>query len=256
MSKLVGIVGYGHVGGIMHKLFPNAEIYDEPLQIGKRININECDYAFICVPTPQNEDGSCNTSIVDDVLSWLCPKKCIIIRSTVPVGYTRKWVNEGKHIIFQPEYYGETKKHMFEDPNNRDWITLGGLSYLTEQVAQLYETVFTSKLRINQIPSDEAEFAKYMENSFFSTKVIFCNQFYDLAKAMGVNYVQAREAWLMDPRIDDSHTQVYPFNQGYGGKCLPKDTAAIIYQGDKVGVNMSLLKAVEEANARYHEMEV
>ena len=71
-----------------------------------------------------------------------------------------------------------------------------------------------------------------------------------------MNYVQAREAWLMDPRIDDSHTQVYPFNQGYGGKCLPKDTAAIIYQGDKVGVNMSLLKAVEEANARYHEMEV
>lgn len=254
MNKLVGIVGYGHVGTLVRKLFPDAVVYDEPYHIGERAHVNECDFVFVCVPTPKSEDGSCDTSIVDDVLTWLNPNKCVILRSTVPVGYTRSYYTKGKSIIFQPEYYGETLNHMFEDPMNRNWITLGGAPELTEQVAELYQRVFTSKLRINQIPSDEAELAKYMENSFFSTKVIFCNQFYDLAKSMNINYIQACEAWLMDPRIGDSHTQVYPYNRGYGGSCLPKDTAAIIHQGDEYGVDMSLLKAVECANDRYHNL--
>jgi Predicted UDP-glucose 6-dehydrogenase len=57
---------------------------------------------------------------------------------------------------------------------------------------------------------------------------------------------------LLDPRIGRSHTQVYPDNRGYGGSCLPKDTAAIIYQGDQLGVDMRLLKATEEVNRGYH----
>ena len=88
MDYSVAIVGYGHVGKIMHQLFPHAYIYDEPLGIGEREKVNNCEFAFVCVPTPKAEDGSCDTSIVDDVLSWLSPKKCIILRSTVPVGYT------------------------------------------------------------------------------------------------------------------------------------------------------------------------
>ena len=91
-----------------------------------------------------------------------------------------------------------------------------------------------------------------MENSFYSVKVTFCNQFYDLAESMGIDYNQLRETWLLDPRISKSHTFVYPDNRGYGGSCLPKDTAAIIYQADQKGVDMSLLKATEEANRRYH----
>ena len=256
MDYSVAIVGYGHVGKIMHQLFPHAYIYDEPLGIGEREKVNNCEFAFVCVPTPKAEDGSCDTSIVDDVLSWLSPKKCIILRSTVPVGYTyRKYIEDGKDIIFQPEYYGETKNHPYANPFNRSWITLGGDPYLTSGVANLYQTVFTSELIINQVDSHTAELAKYMENSFYSVKVTFCNQFYDLAKEMGIDFHKLTETWLLDPRIGRSHTDVYPENRGYGGSCLPKDTAAIIYQGDKVGVDMSLLKATEEANRRYHDGE-
>lgn len=253
----IGIVGYGHVGGIMKELFETAVVYDEPLHIGERAQINACDYAFVCVPTPKAEDGSCDTSIVEGVLSWLDPKKAIIIRSTVPVGFTDTW-NASKYpdhskIIFQPEYYGETKHHMFANPFNRSWITLGGDINVAHEVAELYQTIFTSSLRIHFCSAKAAELAKYMENSFFSTKVTFCSQFYDLANALGINYIEACEAWLMDPRIGDSHTQVYPTNRGYGGSCLPKDTSAIIYQGDCNGVDMKLLKAVEEVNREYHE---
>ena len=248
MKYNVGIVGYGNVGNIMKQLFPDAVIYDEPKGIGTREEVNACDFAFVCVPTPKAEDGHCDTSIVDDVLSWLEPKECIILRSTVPVGYTFEWLSKGKTIVFQPEYYGETSAHIFADPHNRSWVTLGGARTSTEKVARLYQTVFTSELIINQVDSYTAELAKYMENAFYSVKVTFCNQFYDLAKAMGVDYNQLRETWLLDPRISRDHTFVYPDNRGYGGSCLPKDTAAIIYQGDMVGVDMKLLKSVEEIN--------
>ena len=92
-----------------------------------------------------------------------------------------------------------------------------------------------------------------MENAFYSTKVTFCNQFYDLAKAVGIDYNKLRETWLLDPRISRDHTFVYPEDRGYGGSCLPKDTAAIINQADKVGIDMKLLKAVEEINGGYHD---
>lgn len=253
-KKTVAIVGYGHVGKIMKELFADAIIYDEPKGIGTREEVNGCDFAFVCVPTPKLESGKCDTSIVDDVLTWLNPKEVIILRSTVPVGYTyHKYLHDYKDIIFQPEYYGETTAHPYQDPHNRSWITLGGHPKLISKVAELYQTVFTSELIINQVDSQTAELAKYMENSFYSVKVTFCNQFYDLAKAMGVDYNQLRETWLLDPRISRSHTFVYPDDRGYGGSCLPKDTAAIIYQGDQLGVDMALLKATEEINGRYHD---
>ena len=249
----VSVIGYGHVGTIMNELFPDAVIYDEPKGIGTREEVNNCDFAFVCVPTPKAEDGSCDTSIVDDVLSWLEPKKCIILRSTVPVGYTDwKSVTLNKHIIFQPEYYGETPRHIFADPHNRSWITLGGIEQDTVEVAKLYQKVFTSELIINQVDSDTAELAKYMENCFYAVKVTFCNQFYDYANAVGIDYNKLRETWLLDPRINRSHTFVYEDNRGYGGSCLPKDMAAMIKLGDDDGVDMSLLKAVEEINGGYH----
>ena len=248
----VGICGLGHVGHIMVELFPNAVVYDEPKNIGSREEINKCDFVFVCVPTPKAEDGHCDTSIVEDVLSWLSPKKVIILRSTVPVGFTWKAICVyGKSIVFQPEYYGETHNHPFQDPHNRTWITLGGAINDTSKVAELYQTVFTSDIIINQVDSDTAELAKYMENSFYSVKVTFCNQFYDFAQALNINFDKVRETWLLDPRIGRSHTFVYPNDRGYGGSCLPKDTAAIIYQGDQLGVDMALLKATEEINERY-----
>lgn len=249
----VGIVGYGHVGSIMHELFEDSCIYDEPKKIGSREQINSCDFAFICVPTPKAENGSCDTSIVEDVLSWI-ESDIVVIRSTIPVGFTDKWRWEtGKHIVFQPEYYGETVAHPFEDPHNRSWITLGGYGFDTCKVSQLYQTIFTSDLIINQVDARTAELAKYMENAFLATKVSFCNQFYDIAKKLGVDYDKLRETWLLDPRIGRSHTFVYKDNRGYGGSCLPKDTAAIIYQGDVVGADMSILKTIEEYNESLHK---
>lgn len=244
----IGIVGVGHVGTMMNQLFTDAYLYDEPQKIGTKKEINECDIVFVCVPTPKGNEGQCDTSLVDYSLSWI-EADTIVIRSTVPVGYTERLVvKTGKHILFQPEYYGETVAHPFSDPFNRSWITIGGRKEYYAPVICAYEQVFTSELQFKLVDSDTAELAKYMENSFLALKVTFCNEFYDIATALGVDYTELRETWLMDPRIGRSHTFVYPENRGYGGSCLPKDISAIIFQSNQMGVNTDLLKSVVKRN--------
>lgn len=245
----VGIVGFGHVGGAMYRIFPNAIIYDAPKGIGSIDEINECDVAFVCVPTPMSDNGSCNTTIVDQVLEQV-DSKVIVLRSTVPVGYTDEKVQKlNKKIVFQPEYYGETVAHPFADLSDRRWITLGGESAACSFVAKLYKEVYTSELYINIVDAKTAELAKYMENTFLAAKVTFCNEFYDLARALGVNYDILRETWLLDPRIGRSHTFVYEDNRGYGGSCLPKDIAAMVFQGENIGVDVSLMKSIMRKNS-------
>ncbi len=105
----IGIVGYGHVGQAMHQLFKDAVIFDLHKNIGSMADINSCHTAFICVPTPMNADGSCHTDVVEDVIKK-CECHLLILRSTVPVGFTRKMVEKyQKHIVFQPEYVSARK---------------------------------------------------------------------------------------------------------------------------------------------------
>jgi UDPglucose 6-dehydrogenase len=246
----IGIVGLGHVGSAMQKIFPGAVIYDKYKKIGSIKQINSCDVAFICVPTPENTDGSCNTSIVDGILKEI-KTDLIVIRSTVPVGYTEKKAHElKKNIVFQPEYYGETVGHPFADLNNRGWITLGGEETAVKKAVEVYQSVYTSDVFIFQTDSKTAELAKYMENAFLATKVTFCNEFYDIAEKLGVNYNQLREVLLMDPRIGRSHTFVYPKDRGFGGSCFPKDISSIINQAEENNVDASLLRTVKEKNQK------
>lgn len=249
----IGIIGCGHVGGAMNELFKDAVVYDKFKNIGSQEEINDCEVAFVCVPTPMSKDGSCDTSIVEEVLSW-CNCKCIILRSTVRVGFTREMREKyGKEIVFQPEYYGETVAHPYANLSDRNWLTFGGTKEGIDYAIKAYQTVINSNVRIYQCASDEAEMAKYMENSFLATKVIFCNEMFDLCKKLGLNYNVIREIWTADPRTGTSHTFVYEENRGYGGSCLPKDTAALVDIGNKANADMELLKAVISKNNKYHK---
>jgi len=199
------------------------------------------------------EDGSCNTSIVEEVIEW-CTCKCLILRSTVRVGFTREMREKyKKEIVFQPEYYGETVAHPYANLSDRNWLTFGGTTKGIDMAIKAYQTVINSNVRIYQCSSDEAEMAKYMENSFLATKVIFCNEMYDLCKKMGLNYNIIRELWTADPRTGTSHTFVYENNRGFGGSCLPKDISSLRDQGEKCGSDTTLLDAVIKKNQEYHK---
>jgi UDPglucose 6-dehydrogenase len=247
----IGIVGLGHVGTAMNKLFPDAVIYDKFKKIGTPEAINRCDAAFICVPTPMGKDGACDTSAVEEVIAW-CDCKVLILRSTVRIGFTREMVQKyHKAIVFQPEYYGETVAHPFANLADREWLSFGGDPKAVALAINAYKTVITSNVRILQAPSDEVEMAKYMENAYLATKVTFVNEMYDLCQKLGIDYNQVREIWTADPRIGTSHTFVYEDNRGFGGSCLPKDTASLEEQAKEVGSDTTLLSAVIAKNEKY-----
>ena len=123
----VAIVGFGAVGRGLQELFPHAVIYDEPLGIGSREEVNQCQFAFVCVPTPMAPGGACDTSIVEEVVGWI-GSEVIVLRSTVSVGTTERLQEQTqKRLVFQPEYGpAETPDHPFHNLRNIRWLILGG----------------------------------------------------------------------------------------------------------------------------------
>lgn len=248
-SSTVAIIGAGAVGRSMQQLFPDAVMYDEPLHLGTREAVNACRFAFVCVPTPADPTGACDTAIVESVVAWLACET-IVLRSTVAPGTTARLAREtGKRVVFQPEYGpGETPDHPYADPRQIGWAILGGPREWTAPVHDLYQRVLNSNVVIQRTDATTAELAKYMENAFLATKVMFCNEFYDVAQALDVDYRELRELWLLDPRMGRSHTWVHPEDRGFGGKCLPKDLDALLRAAEDLGVTPTMLAAAAEAN--------
>ena len=87
-----------------------------------------------------------------------------------------------------------------------------------------------------------------MINSYLALKVLFCNEFYDIAETLGIDYDELHEILLADPRIGGSHTLVYENNRGYGGKCFPKDVAAINFLAKEKNYSSELLDFIIERN--------
>ena len=250
-NTTVGIVGYGAAGKNLHRLFPQAVIYDAPLGLGSKQAVNRCEYAFVAVPTNQQPDGSCDTTIVEEVVDWL-ESDVIVLRSTVAVGTTaRLRAASSKRLVFQPEFWGESADHAFANSRRMGWVVLGGDQRDTNGVADLYKTTLNAELAIWQTDSTTAELTKYMDTCFLAMKVTFSNEFYDLAQLFGVDYNELRELWLQDPRIGRSHTFVLPEARGFGGKCFPKDTSALVASAAAAGYWPRLLAAMLEANAAY-----
>src|SRR3990167_4253526 len=246
------IIGYGTIGKAVHKLFPDSIIYSRTF--GNKREVNKTDFSFICVPTNELPNGQCDTSIVEEVVSWASPKEAFICLSTVEIGTTERLVKKtGKRIVFQPEYFGEGIAHPLTELGNKPFVILGGKKEARNKVIELYQTVYNSNLKIYQTDSRTAEVIKYMENSWLATKVTFFNDFYDLCETFGVNYNEVREGFLHDSRVTPSHTFVYPGKRGWSGKCLPKDTAALCYLSRKAGRPANLIEVVRGINTIHNE---
>lgn len=251
----VAIVGFGYVGKAMRKLFDDVIIYDvtDKEVWASKDAVNECDIVIVCVNTPQSEDGSADLSQVHDVMSWL-ETPLIITKSTIPPGTTELLKQKyNKHIVFSPEYIGETIAHPMLDLKNRDFWIFGGDKKDTEKAVEFWKSHVKTTARFYQTDSTTAEIVKYMENCFFATKITFCNEFYEICKTFDRSYNEVRELWLADPRINRNHTQVYKDKRGFSGKCLPKDLSAITKASIDKGYNSDLLKEIEKSNERLKE---
>jgi UDPglucose 6-dehydrogenase len=246
----IGICGFGYVGKAVYNFLKDnydVLVYDILNSPNTKEEINGCDYCVICVPTPQSKDGSCDTSIVTETLNWL---KCkhILCKSTIPPTF-----NPPKNLTFSPEYVGEGKYPMPESyPNPTDmkkhnFTIFGGEKEETRLWVDIFQKV-NPLARYFQTDFKTASLVKYMENSWLATKVTFCNEFYDICDTFGVDYKDVRELWLLDGRIERSHTAVFPTNRGFSGKCFPKDTSALLMACKNKGFTPKLLNKMIEVN--------
>ncbi len=252
MPLKVAVVGAkGYVGKSMMQLFEKCQPVAFDLGLGTTDEVNACDVALVCVPTPMKADGSCDTSIVFDVVSWL-RTPLIVIRSTIPPGTTDRLEAEHKvNVVFCPEYVGSSSvAHPLNDNRLRSFLILGGRPTCTETALQAFQQVYNASVKVMRCTAKEAEVIKYTENSFIATYVTFCNEFAQVAKTFDVSWSTVREGFLLDPRMTPYWTFVYPENPGFGGHCLPKDLNAIVAASRAAGYNAEFLESVLAQNER------
>lgn len=249
----IGIVGFGVVGKAMSEMFRGAVVYDplKPEISCTRNDLNTCDVAFVCVPTNMLPDGSCDTSIIEEVMLWL-DTSLIVIRSTIAPGTTDSLKERypEKRIVFQPEYVGETTAHPLADESARTFLIFGGDLEDCDLAVRVYQRVYNARVHIRIMRPIEAEVVKYMENSFIGAKVVFMNEFARIAKAFGANVNVVREGFLDDPRMSRDFTFVYEDKPGFDGKCLPKDLNAIVQASMRAGYDPQFIRAILANNDR------
>lgn len=246
----VSIIGYGWVGKSVHKLFPDAYVYDIPKGDKKRANLGKV--AFICVPTPNIGEGQLDTSIVEECVAW-CETPLIVIRSTVNPGtcdYLSKKYN--KRIVMQPEYLGETAQHPLFDEKNVPFLILGGAPDDRRDIINLYSKVYNANIKIRQVTSIEAEVIKLSENRAIAFKVAQCQELYDVCEKAGIDYYTIRDAvYGDDPRFNLWWTFIFPDKRGFNSKCIPKDIYAWCAWAESLGYNPEVTRNILEANKKY-----
>ena len=244
----VGVIGNGFVGEAISFAFsPVADLYvydTDPLKsLNDLESVHFCDFVFICVPTPMFQDGSQDLSYVEDVFEKATSKPVYILKSTVLPGTTeglsKKYSNI--KIIFSPEFLTERTAKL--DMLTQSRIILGGELSLTEKAKTLFNERFKIK-NIIQTDSKTAELTKYMNNTFFATKVSIMNEFKLLCDKIGANWEDALKGFVSDGRIGDSHLNVpgHDGKLGYGGTCFPKDVNALLSFSKKHDIELNTIK--------------
>ena len=258
----IGIVGIGYVGHALKVGFGgyyDIHTYDKNPELSSTESLKDlaikCKIIFICVPTPMNNDGSCNTSIVEEVIrdisSYSLDDRIVVIKSTIIPGTTKRLSENHPNlkIIFNPEFL--TEANFIEDFKNQERIVLGSESDSVDIIEDVYRKVF-SKAVIVQTGSAEAEMVKYFCNAFLATKVSFANEIKILCDALNIDYNKVLNCASYDKRIGSSHFNVPgPDGKvGFGGSCFPKDINALISLFKSLKIDTDTIRGAWKTNLK------
>jgi UDPglucose 6-dehydrogenase len=253
----IGIVGLGFVGGaIQHTFDFEAKLIlvdNNPARgVHQFSELEGCTGIFICVPSPQGEDGVCDTSILEDVLAKLKSMNyqgVIISKCTAPPDVYTRLNEEFPNLVHAPEFL--TAANAIKDYANGTFAIIGGkVEAYRNEAERLIRLSQTSLTDIHHCSIGEASLAKYTINSFLATKVIFMNEIYQMAQALNLDYENISRMVTSDKRIGKSHMQVPGPDGafGFGGACFPKDTSALLKIAESLGLTPMVLDAAIRKN--------
>lgn len=214
--------------------------------------IAACDFAVVCVGTPPQAGG--RNAYLGDLLGALhnLPHALpVLVRSTVPPGTMERIAGDLEGLVaHSPEFIYEREGGAWSKSADVPYVILGGeqeaLEFFDPKLAMVYGSI------PHLCDLVTAEMAKYVINLYWATKVTFVNQMAILSQQFGADWEAVRQAWTCDPRVNEHYTYMgEEFPPGFGGRCWPKDIAALIEHARSNGHEASFLQAVETANLLY-----
>ncbi len=254
--NVIGVIGAGVVGGaLVHYLRErgvDVSIYDPPKGFDSTAAIDRADTVFVCVPTPYTPGRGFDDSYLHQAIGMIRGDKTVVIKSTVLPGTTSLMQERfPRHrFLFNPEFLRDATA--YEDFVRPDRQIIGATPQSAGDADRVMEMLPRAPFE-RICDASEAEMAKYAANSFLAVKVIFANEMFDLCERLAIDYAQVRDIAAADVRIGGSHMDVFDSGyRGYSGKCLPKDSKALLDLARVAGVDMHVLAAADRVNYALH----
>lgn len=238
---VVGIIGCGFVGNAVRQAFEHTIVSDPAINDVSVADIVDAkpDAIFICVPTPQADDGNVDGSIVRSVIDQIPEGRLTIVKSTI----TPSWLPIGKRgLVYNPEFLTQANaEYEFLNP---DFHVLGGEEVDVYNAIITYKCSKVAKCETYVTDIKTACFVKYAINSFLATKVSFMNELHSLYTSYtGNDWSKLAGIISADPRIGNSHLNVPNDGEyGFGGACFPKDTSALANFAETNGCPLTVLQ--------------
>jgi UDPglucose 6-dehydrogenase len=253
----IGIIGLGIVGSAVRHGFEklgHKVSYHDIKHETKIEDVLDTEIAYLCVPTPQMENGHCDTSIIESVVEELIEKfsyqGIIALKSTVVPGTTRKLQEkyDNQRICHVPEFLRE-RVAISDFTDNHDVCIIGTeAEWIFDKIKESHG--YFPKQFIRLSPT-EAELSKYFNNVYNAMLITFANGFYELCQMYEADYTRIKSAMVQRDHIANKYLDCNENIRGFGGVCLPKDTSAIAALVKELGLPTRLFEAIVQDNKNY-----